>query len=79
MTNVICLFYWKERKLCKVEYRIYEHIIGLPDHLDTPLEELEVSLEFMTADQAEKFIRKYISDVDKFGRKRRVYVYREEK
>lgn len=59
-------------------YRIYEHIIGLPDYLDTPLEELEVSLEFMTADQAEKFIRKYVSDLDKFGRERRVYVYREE-
>lgn len=37
-------------------YRIYEHIIGLPDHLDTPLEELEEYLEGRAVDDAENFI-----------------------
>lgn len=61
-----------------MSYRIYEHIIGLPDHLDTPLELLEEYLEGKTADEAEDFIRKCVLDVDKYGRKRNVYVYREE-
>ena len=61
-----------------MSYRIYEHIIGLPDHLDTFLEELEECLEGRTADEAEDFIQKCVSDVDKYGRKRNVYVYREE-
>lgn len=58
--------------------RIYEHIIGLPDHLDTPLELLEEYLEGKTADEAEDFIRKCVSNVDKYGRKRNIYVYKEE-
>ena len=62
-----------------MNYRIYEHVIGLPDHLDTPVEELEECLEGKTADEAEMFLRKYVSDIDRFGRKRRVYVYRKDR
>lgn len=57
-------------------YRIYEHIIGFPSHLDTIMEELEECLEEYTAEEAEKFIEKYVPNVDKYGRRRNVYVYR---
>lgn len=55
-------------------YTIYEHIIGLPDFLDTRMIELEEYLSEYSTDEAEKFI-----GVDKFGRNRRVYVLAEGK
>lgn len=61
-------------------YRIYEHIIGLPDFLDSPNESLEESFDEMglTADEAERELLKNesIYNTDCFGRKRRLYVYR---
>lgn len=62
-----------------MNYRIYEHIVGLPSHLDTPLETLEEDLKDRTAEEAEEFIQRFVPNVDKYGRKRNVYVYREEK
>ncbi len=59
-------------------YKIYEHTIGLPDYLDTRMIELEECFSEYSADEAEEFIEKYVSSVDKFGRKRRVYVLAEE-
>ncbi|MFR3656702.1 MAG: hypothetical protein ACLTWK_00270 [Eisenbergiella sp.] len=53
-------------------YTIYEHIIGLPDFLDTRMIELEEYLSKYSTDEAEKFIEKYVSSVDKFGRNRRL-------
>ena len=58
------------------KYRIYEHIIGFPEHMDTICEELEECLQNFTADEAEKFIKKYVPGTDIYGRKRRIYVYR---
>lgn len=58
-----------------MDYRIYEHIVGLPDYLDTPMEELEECLAGYSAEEAQAFITKYVSSVDKYGRKRNVYVY----
>ena len=61
-------------------YRIYEHIIGLPDFLDSPNEALEESFDEMgfTADEAERELLKNesIYNTDCFGQKRRLYVYR---
>lgn len=61
-------------------YRIYEHVIGLPDYLDTPLTVLEDYFFEMgyTAEQAEQDLKKNenIYNEDRFGRKIRLYVYR---
>lgn len=61
-------------------YRIYEHIIGLPDYLDNPIEELEEIFQEMgyTADETERELLKNenIYNQDRFGRQRRLYVYR---
>lgn len=57
-----------------MDYRIYEHIVGLPDYLDTPMEELEECLSGYSAEEAQAFITKYVSSVDKYGRKRNVYI-----
>lgn len=59
-------------------YTIYEHTIGLPDYLDTRMIELEECLSEYSADEAEEFIEKYVPNVDKYGRERRVYVLAEE-
>lgn len=58
------------------EYRIYEHIIGFPSHMDTIMEDLEECLQFSTAEKAEDFIKRCVPDIDIYGRKRNVYVYR---
>lgn len=61
-------------------YRIYEHIIGLPSFLDEPVIEMEDAFAEMelTADEAEERIIKNeeLYNTDQFGRKRRLYVYR---
>lgn len=61
-----------------MDYRIYEHTIGTPDHVDSPMEDLEdyMADHHYTAEEAEEFIRKWIPDVDRYGCRRRVYVYR---
>lgn len=61
-----------------MDYRIYEHTIGTPDHVDSPMEDLECYLAdcHYTADEAEKFIRKWLTDTDRYGNKRRIYVCR---
>lgn len=58
------------------DYKIFEHTIGFPDYLDTRVIELEECLSEYSADEAEKFIEKYVPSVDKYGMNRRVYVYR---
>lgn len=64
-----------------MDYKIYEHTIGFPDHLDNPMEDLEgyMADHRYTADEAEEFIRKWIPDTDRFGNRRRIYVYRLDK
>lgn len=57
-----------------MDYRIYEHIVGLPDYLDTPMEELEECLAGYSAEEAQTFITKYVPSIDKYGRKRNVYI-----
>ena len=61
-----------------MDYRVYEHTIGFPAHLDSAMEDLEnMFADFhYTADEAEEFIRQWIPDTDQYGNKRRVYVYR---
>lgn len=57
-----------------MEYKIYEHTIGLPDHLDSEMEELEDYMAdcHYTADEAEEFIRQWLPDTDRYGNKRRI-------
>ena len=59
-------------------YRIYEHIIGFPSHMDSIVDELEEIFCYhnFTAIQAEEFIKEFVTDTDKYGRKRIIYVYR---
>ena len=57
-----------------MDYRVYEHIVGLPDYLDTPMEELEECLAGYSAEEAQTFITKYVPSIDKYGRKRNVYI-----
>ena len=61
-----------------MDYRVYEHTVGFPVHLDSAMEDLEnMFADFhYTADEAEEFIRQWIPDTDRYGNKRRVYVYR---
>lgn len=64
--------------MCGETYRVYEHIIGLPDYLDTIVEALEeVFYKYrFSADEAERFIENLVTDKDRYGRKRKIYVYR---
>ena len=61
-----------------MDYLVYEHTIGTPAHVDTEMEELEEILTDLhyTADEAEVFIKQWVSDTDRYGNKRRIYVYR---
>lgn len=59
-----------------MNYRIYEHVIGLPSFTDSPVEELEEYCDDLTAEEAEEFIKKLVLPMDKYNRPRRVYVYR---
>ena len=63
-----------------MNYSIYEHTIGTPDHVDNEREDLESYMADCqyTADEAEEFIRRWIPDTDRYGDKRIVYVYRHE-
>lgn len=61
-----------------MDYLIYEHTIGTPAHIDTEMEELEelfTDLHY-TADEAKAFITEWIPDTDRYGNKRRIYVYK---
>lgn len=59
-----------------MDYRIYEHTIGTPDHVDSEMEDLEGYMAdcHYTADEAEEFIRKWLPDTDWYGNKRRIRV-----
>ena len=61
-----------------MDYLVYEHTIGTPEHVETEMEDLEGMFEEFkfTAEEAERFIKKWIPDVDRYGCRRRVYVYR---
>ena len=59
-----------------MNYRIYEHVIGLPSFTDSPVEELEEYCDGLTEEEAEYFIEKFALPMDKYGRPRRVYVCR---
>ena len=68
----------QKHKGAVMDYRVYEHRIGTPAHVDSEMEELEDMLAdfHYTADEAEEFIKQWIPDTDRYGNKRRVYVYR---
>ena len=68
----------QKHKGAVMDYRVYEHTIGTLAHVDSEMEELEDMLAdfHYTADEAEEFIKQWIPDTDRYGNKRRVYVYR---
>ena len=61
-----------------MDYLVYEHTIGTPSHVDTEMEDLEGMFEEFgfSAEKAEQFIAQRVPSIDRYGCKRRVYVYR---
>ncbi len=61
-------------------YAVYEHIVGLPDYLDTRMDGLEDFLaeSGYTAGEAEEYVKnaERVPETDRYGRKRRVYIYK---
>lgn len=64
----------------EMDILVYEHIEGLPDYLDTiHIEITECIIYFCrTIDEAEKEVENInkIQPKDKFGRKRNLYIYK---
>lgn len=58
---------------------VYEHINGLPSHIDTVNEELtDCVMEFCkTKQEVEEYVEKInkIQPTDKYGRKRNLYIH----
>ena len=59
-------------------FRVYEHVYGLPDYLDRPHEEIEECIlnDCCSSSQAEKYIDNInaMQQTDKNGRKRHLYI-----